>query len=164
MTPLPFSAFHLEALVIVHDDMRPCFRVAEELNDRHVVRIACTLPEIGTELGLVERLACIVCIPGRKLRAHDVHDEAVHLGVAPERILFVDLETIGHPDVMEDSIRTIDSLLSRIAAVAAVVAATVPKPRPTKMRGAVAKTCEAAPIEDGRPRALPEPQRVASRI
>ena len=64
------------------------------LRGRYVVRMAHALGDLRDQLGVLERLACVVCISGRKLRALDVRDEAVRLGVAPERIVVLGLEEL----------------------------------------------------------------------
>lgn len=93
-TPTVQFRSSLVRVVIVHESPRPCFALADALRGRYVVRMAHALGDLRDQLGVLERLACVVCISGRKLRALDVRDEAVRLGVAPERIVVLGLEEL----------------------------------------------------------------------
>lgn len=81
-------------VVIVHESPRPCIALAEALRGRYVVRMVHALGELRDQLGLLERLACVVCVSGPGLRARDARDEALRLGVAPERIIVVGLDEL----------------------------------------------------------------------
>ena len=101
-------------VVIIHENPRPCFAVADALRARYVVRMAHALAELPEQIGLVERLACVVCINGARLRARDVRDEVVRCGVPQERIVFVDLEEFANLGaVLETIVKVADAFGAR---------------------------------------------------
>ena len=89
----------LMRVVIVHESPRPCLALAEALRASCVVRMACSLGELREQIGLLDRLACVVCVSSRALRARDARDEAVRLGVAPERIVVLGLEELAQHEL-----------------------------------------------------------------
>ena len=101
-------------VLFVHDSPRSCLPVAEVLRSRHVVRLATALPDIRDEMGLVAKLACVVCVPSAKLRAVDVHEEVVRLGVPAERILVMSVDELAQPDAGERITQAISSMGSTL--------------------------------------------------
>ncbi|HEY1954447.1 MAG TPA: hypothetical protein VGH28_02525 [Polyangiaceae bacterium] len=95
-------------VLIVHESPRPCFALADALRNRYVVRTVHTLAEVGAQIGLVDRLACVVCINGARLRGRDVRDEVVRWGVSQERIVFVTLAELG---ALEGVLATIEKVV-----------------------------------------------------
>ena len=89
-------------VVLLHDDPRPCFALADALRDRYVVRIVRSVDEIGENLGRMDHLARVVCVPGRKMRVQAMHDEIERLGVPAERVVVLGVEELDLPEVIED--------------------------------------------------------------
>lgn len=97
----------LMRVLVVHDDPRPVYALAEALRATYVVRNVHGLRELGEQAGLLERLGCIVCVPCRTMRSREVRDEALRMGLPPERIVYVGLDELARLDEVLETVRLV---------------------------------------------------------
>ncbi len=81
--------------------------LADALSHHYLARIACSLDEIRDEMGSAHRIVGVVCVPSRKLPAHEVHDEALRIGVPRDRVVFFDLQELEEPAAIENAVHTL---------------------------------------------------------
>jgi hypothetical protein len=93
-------------VLLAHDDPRSCIPLADALGRNYIVRIACSVADMRESV-LTSRATCVVCIPSKKLRAREVHEEALHMGIPPERVIFVDPEDLSRPEAVAMTVTTL---------------------------------------------------------
>jgi hypothetical protein len=104
-TDPPTARLHMNMLrvVIVHDDLRACLRLADALATSFVVRLA-----LGVEL------TCVVGVLSTSLRARDVHARFIAAGGKAERIVFVTKQDLAQSlEVLDETIEVVRRLGDR---------------------------------------------------
>lgn len=98
-------------VVLVHDEMRACMPLADALRTSFGVRIAATVPEMVDQLGPLERLACVVCIPSPGVRARDVREAFIKAGGRADWLVVIDKdELVRSPHKVQETLETVRRL------------------------------------------------------
>lgn len=115
-TDPPTARLHMNMLrvVIVHDDLRACLRLADALATCFVVRLAVGADEMIEKLHPMDELTCVVGVLSTSLRARDVHSRFIAAGGKAERIVFVTKQDlVQSTEVLDETIEVVRRLGDR---------------------------------------------------